>query len=389
MALSKRKEKPTKLIDARLKLFPQSPHLNLWSQVVFLVGTYQSQAKVHLIDNNCLQPGNNGIVQIHLYQPVHIRTGDKFVIRSSSSDVTMGGGEIIDPHPLHHRKRPKELIDNLQRAAYGNKKELIVLELEKTIYPIPMESLSQKINVPESKIENIIEEQLREKVISKNHDQKLFLYLKSKFRKMKEIIITNIKRHHQRNPWDEKGVNFDEIRGFLQLNQTENANVLIKLLLDNLENDNVLANIENTWKMKEHKVEIDKKTEQKINYIKKIVNNSDNKIPDTEYIIARSENDLKENEIKQLLKYMTDTGILQKINGTYFNPGLIKKIKEKLLRFLQNNNNQGIKVSEFRDLIDGNRKLAILLFKYFENEKLVVRKEDRRFLTIKAKKIIN
>jgi len=44
------------------------------------------------------------------------------------------------------------------------------------------------------------------------------------------------------------------------------------------------------------------------------------------------------------------------------------------------NKNAGIKVAEYRDLIAGNRRLAMLLLDYFEKIKVVENQDNVRFL---------
>ena len=58
-----------------------------------------------------IQPGGNAVVQLRLEQPMTALPGDRFIIRSYSPQVTIGGGVIIDPLPDKHRIR-----DGLARA---------------------------------------------------------------------------------------------------------------------------------------------------------------------------------------------------------------------------------------------------------------------------------
>ncbi|MCK4358405.1 MAG: selenocysteine-specific translation elongation factor, partial [Candidatus Cloacimonetes bacterium] len=81
MIVSDRILQPTKLIDAKLNLFQHNRNFEIWTQAVFLLGTYQAQTRIHLIDRNILEPGQAAIVQIHLDPPCIAKYGDRFVIR--------------------------------------------------------------------------------------------------------------------------------------------------------------------------------------------------------------------------------------------------------------------------------------------------------------------
>ena len=58
----------------------------------------------------------------------------------------------------------------------------------------------------------------------------------------------------------------------------------------------------------------------------------------------------------------------------------LNEARNILISFLTDNKNEGIKVSEFRDLINSNRKISMLLLEVFDKEKIVVRRDDVRFL---------
>lgn len=117
--ISNKPQPATQMVDAKIKLFQRSKHLNQWGNIIFHLGTFESTAKVHLIDKDKINGEESALSQIHLVRPCSIIRGDRFVIRNSSGDLTIGAGEIIDPHPLHHRRRTKELIERMTRVEQG------------------------------------------------------------------------------------------------------------------------------------------------------------------------------------------------------------------------------------------------------------------------------
>ena len=60
------------------------------------IGTQESMARIVLIDNKTLRPGDECPGLIRLESTVVASRGDKFIIRSYSPIITIGGGEIID-----------------------------------------------------------------------------------------------------------------------------------------------------------------------------------------------------------------------------------------------------------------------------------------------------
>jgi selenocysteine-specific elongation factor len=64
------------------------------------------------VDAFRIEPGNSDFVQLRLEGPITAIPGDRFIIRSYSPQITIGGGEILDALPEKHRLR-----DTKARAA--------------------------------------------------------------------------------------------------------------------------------------------------------------------------------------------------------------------------------------------------------------------------------
>ena len=98
----------TTMIDVELHLFHHGiKYLGLWSEAVFFSGTIKSKVKIHLIDSSTLEPNKKCFAQLHFTKPITISYGDKYIIRSTCGRQTIGSGWVIDPFPLHHKRRTK------------------------------------------------------------------------------------------------------------------------------------------------------------------------------------------------------------------------------------------------------------------------------------------
>ena len=74
--------------------------------------------------------------------------GDRFVIRSTSNDITLGGGEVIDPAPLHHRRRSEKAVDGMRRIASGELAELVASEVRKRFAPASHREIADALGIP-------------------------------------------------------------------------------------------------------------------------------------------------------------------------------------------------------------------------------------------------
>ena len=81
------------------------------TRVRFHLGTADVGARV-VAAGGPLYPGVRRPARVMLESPIVARAGDRFVLRSPSPAVTIGGGVVEDPLPTHRRARPAALAGN-------------------------------------------------------------------------------------------------------------------------------------------------------------------------------------------------------------------------------------------------------------------------------------
>jgi selenocysteine-specific elongation factor len=107
--------KPTSMLDCHIELLRSSPDsIETRKRIRFHVGTAELMARVVLIGQDRLQPGESAFAQIRLEGPVFALPGDRFIIRQYSPMVTIGGGEILDAMPEKHRRTDKAVVPKLR-----------------------------------------------------------------------------------------------------------------------------------------------------------------------------------------------------------------------------------------------------------------------------------
>jgi len=60
-------------------------------------GTSRFPAKIYLLEDRALEPGEQTIAQLKLESPIFAFTGDRFVLRDASEQHTIAGGVVLDP----------------------------------------------------------------------------------------------------------------------------------------------------------------------------------------------------------------------------------------------------------------------------------------------------
>jgi selenocysteine-specific elongation factor len=66
-------------------------------------GTSRVAARVSLLQENALEPGQKIIAHLKLASPIFAFAGDRFVLRDASEQHTIGGGVVLDPDGANYR----------------------------------------------------------------------------------------------------------------------------------------------------------------------------------------------------------------------------------------------------------------------------------------------
>jgi selenocysteine-specific elongation factor len=89
---------PTGALDVELHLLPDATRaLMTRSRVRIHLGTAEVLARVYPRER--IEPGRSGLARLTLESPTIARSGDRFVLRSYSPVLTIGGGTVLDPIP--------------------------------------------------------------------------------------------------------------------------------------------------------------------------------------------------------------------------------------------------------------------------------------------------
>lgn len=100
---------PTQLIDAEVTILPDAAAPLRHDRVLHLFhGAAEVPAHARLIGGDEIAPGGRGHVQFWLTRPMVLAAGDRIVLRLASPSRTVGGGEVLDPHPSRRWRRFRE-----------------------------------------------------------------------------------------------------------------------------------------------------------------------------------------------------------------------------------------------------------------------------------------
>jgi len=84
------------------------------------VGTAEVMATVSLLDCDQIDPGHWGLAQLFLDEPVTTVWGQAFVVRDSSAEHTLGGGQVLQPVAGKIRRRHLESLARVEQLWFDD-----------------------------------------------------------------------------------------------------------------------------------------------------------------------------------------------------------------------------------------------------------------------------
>ena len=331
------------------------------------LGTQEVMARVALTDGKTLQPGDDCPALLRLEQPMVAARGDKFIIRSFSPIITIGGGEVMEVLIEEKWKIVKEKLQNLYESPKSD--QLIHLVQEEGAKPITPEKLQYRIGISKEQINAIVEE--KEELFWLTHKQGKWLLTQNQWNELKNSIHNFLKKYHAKNPLN-AGAQKEEIRQHLNC-----ENSILEALLQSMLDEKSISQKGELFLNPNFSITLSSEDDSLQN---SILNQLDQEgfTSSTLAQLSLKTGNSKE-KLMQVLNVAEQQGKLLRIDGKLmFTQKNFIILREKVNQFFSNH--PEMSVSEFKELAHTSRKYAVPLLEYFDKKKITYREGNIRKL---------
>ena len=356
----------TRAVDVQIKMVQNTKKiLRHNSSVMFYTGASESMVKVRLLTSNELSSGDEGLAQLVFEDMLPCVSGDRFIIRTSN--VTIGGGVIIETGVNRHKRSDLSIIDRLYTLSEGKPEDVILqhlLDLEIS----NMDVLSSSTNFSIEEITPLINKLTQDKDIiilnSKYDDVSNSMITVTYYEEIKTLTLKYLEKYHVDFPYRE-GCTINELNQILKISDSYLPIIINQFI------DDGLVKINN---------QLVSTTQFSIT-----ISDSDKKLIDEYLQIANSElfiNINSEFKNRELVNLMIQGNYFTKIDSEIvMSSQEYKMIVNKIIELMKNN--QDVKVAEVRDYLNISRKNALLILEHLDEQKITKRNGDFRSLNIK------
>lgn len=367
-----RSMKSTMMIDVKLDLLKScNRSLENWARLRLYHGSREVLCRLVLLDREILNPGESCFAQLRLEDKIVSKYGDKFVIRFYSPLETIGGGMILDPNAIKHKRMDEETIKQLEVKSEGDVLQILENVLIKFNGEfIDAEFISVHVGISKDIIQDILEELINNKIVYRFAKDRYIhrTYIDEK----EEALIDLLNKFHNKNPL-KPGISKEEIRSKI-FNKTKGK--VFDEILELYCHKGLIKVFDNIISLKDFIVEFSPKQEKIKDKILDLYLNSGYKTPSRDEIIK--EFNLKGNDI-DILQALIDMNKLMDINGEIILHREKYESAKKLLKDYLTEHKE-IALSQYRDLLNTSRKYVVPLLEHFDSIKLTKRVGDKRVL---------
>lgn len=341
-------------------------------------GTSEIIARIILLDRDELAPGQKAFAQLILEKADVIVAGDRFVLRSYSPVTTIGGGRIIDPLPLKHKRQNEKVIADLNILQSGTLAERISAIMERTGYTgINLQGLNFRLGVNTRKIRGVMDGLLSGKKAILLEGDDTTVISDYFYNQLEDLISKNITAYHKKNPLHD-GISKE------QLKETLGRAISVKLFnlaLRGLAKKGAIVSDKDNVRLAGHQVQLGGDLDSLRHSIIRAYNEAGLTPPSLSDVVSGF-NDQKA-KAQSIIKLMLKDGDLIKINEELcFSRDVLGKLREDYKAMLIRDGKAT--PATFKDLTGLSRKYIIPLMEYFDVNKLTVRVADHRILREKT-----
>jgi selenocysteine-specific elongation factor len=363
---------PTLLLDGTLELLEDAPRpLKTRDRVRFHVGTQEVMARVLPVGPPQIEPGRSGHARFRLEAPVVALPGDRFVVRSYSPIVTIGGGTLLDIAPPRFKRKGPALAAHLTLLATGEAADVLEEHLKQAgAAGARAGDLRARTPFGPEQLRKLLDGlQQSGRILAV--DREWYLHRDASDR-LRSQTLAVLEAFHAENPL-RGGISREELRGRVGHAQER----VFAQLLTALEVEGLVKSERDQVRLGSHAIRLSADQERVVKGLEADFRGAGAAPPSPEETLAR--HGVKGNERHELFQVLVaDRTLVRVKESLFFHSLALRTVQDQVVALLREK--KEITPADFKDLFGISRKYAIPLMEYLDAQRVTVRVGERRVL---------
>jgi selenocysteine-specific elongation factor len=363
---------PADRIDATLRVLDtEARPIGQWLPVRLHHAAAEVGARVVLLGDSPIPPGAEGRVQLVLERPIAAAAGDRFVLRDTSAQRTIGGGRLLDLRAPARKRRTPERLAQLDAHAVEDPERALAALLDAAPGYVDLGGFARDRALTASQIDAI---GARLGIVRIAVGNRVTALAAASWTRLKRGLAASLTAFHEGNP-DLPGIGLERLR--LQLEPRLPAPAF-RGALQGLARTNEVA-VDGAWvRLPGHEVRLTAQDEALWARIRRLLGGGERFRPPRVRDIAGVV-PVPEAQVRRLLKLLGRLGKVDEIAQDHF---FLRATVAEMVAIavdLAGKSPEGqFTAAQLRDRLDNGRKVAIQILDFFDRHGVTLRRGDLR-----------
>jgi selenocysteine-specific elongation factor len=327
-------------------------------------------ARVLLLDTGELAPGGRAFARFRLESPLVALPGDRYVIRSYSPMVTIGGGTLLDVVPPRFKRRTPALVAHLRLLEGGTPEEVVEEHVRQVGHAgVRVAALAARVALSPDELRAALAKlESGRRVLAIERDW--YVHPES-YARLRGAALTALEEFHRAHPL-RGGMSREELRGRAGADERTFSH-----LVATLESEGVVKAERDKVRLAAHTVQLRPEQQRAVGHIEQEFLKAAAAPPSPEEALTRAGlSGTEEHELFQLL--VADRKLVRVKESLYFHTTALEAIQDKVVALLRERKEIG--PGDVKDLLGISRKYAIPLLEHLDARRVTTRVGEKRVL---------
>ena len=373
MVLDSALHAPTDRIDASFRLLPSEKRaVGQWFPVRLHHAAAEVAARIVLLGEP-VQPGARAHVQLVLERPIAAVSFDRFVLRDTSAQRTIGGGRFLDLRAPARRRRSPERLAQLAALDADSPREALAALLDTPPFHVDLDAFGRDHGLSEDELRRISGDLGLTRI---DRGAGTTVMREGRWRAFRQDLLARLAEHHDEHP-DLPGIGIERLRLGLATRLSAST---FRGALATVRAEGAIV-MDGAWvRLAGHEAKLSAADEALWRQVEPRLLGTERFRPPRTRDLA-GELGVAEPDMRRILKSVGRMGLVHEIANDHFFPRPVVGEIVAILRDVAERAPGGdFTAADLRDRLDNGRKVAIQILEFLDRQGLTIRKGDLRRL---------
>ena len=363
---------PTDRIDATFRLLPsETKSVSQWMPARLHNAAAETGARIVLLGDGPIAPGGEGLIQLVLDRPIAAASGDRFVLRDTTAQRTIGGGKFLDLRAPPRKRRTPERLAQLAAHTLAEPDAALAALLDRPPFFVDLSAFARDRALAAEDGTTLLE---RCNALKLPTAKATLAVSATQWLALKRALLVTLQKFHAEHP-DLPGMGLEPLRMQLQPRLPTPG---FLSFLEGLTKAGEIA-LDGAWvRLATHAVRLTDTDEKLWSKIAPLLRGQERFRPPRVRDIAGLLS-VREPDVRKLLKLLGRMGKVDEIaHDHFFLRSTVAEMVEIIIDSSTKTPDGQFSAAQFRDRLDNGRKVAIQILEFFDRHGVTLRRGDVR-----------